>query len=95
MWNRVSHKLVNDINEDEVSAIFSYARHDRKEAVENMLDTGIPVDIRNEFGDTLLIVAAQNGNKRIAKAALRRGANINIRNYKGNTPLHFCFQCKL
>ena len=27
----------------------------------------------------------------MAKLALRRGADINARNYKGNTPLHFCY----
>jgi ankyrin repeat protein len=24
--------------------------------------------------------------------ALRKGADINVKNLKGNTPLHFCFQ---
>lgn len=27
-----------------------------------------------------------------AKVALRKGADINVKNVKGNTPLHFCFQ---
>lgn len=27
-----------------------------------------------------------------AKVALRKGADINVKNLKGNTPLHFCFQ---
>lgn len=33
----------------------------------------------------------QNGNKKMAKTALRFGANINAQNYKGNTALHYCF----
>ena len=33
--------------------------------------------------------------QRVAKNVLRRGANINSRNAKGNTPLHYCFHCKL
>ena len=40
-------------------------------------------------GNSLLITAAQNGNKKASKILLRRGANINIRNNKGNTALHF------
>ncbi|KAG5189103.1 hypothetical protein JKP88DRAFT_243361 [Tribonema minus] len=40
---------------------------------------------------TLLHVAAQNGNKRIAKLCLRRGANINVQNFNGQTPLHYAF----
>jgi ankyrin repeat protein len=52
----------------------------------------MPVDVRDEYGSTLLIIACQNGNKRVAKQVLRRGADINCRNYKGNTPLHYCYQ---
>lgn len=36
-------------------------------------------------------MACQNGLKRVAKLALRRGADINATNYKGNSCLHFCF----
>jgi ankyrin repeat protein len=43
------------------------------------------------LGNTLLHVASQNGNKRVVKLALRRGANINLRNNGGNTPLHYAY----
>lgn len=39
----------------------------------------------------MLIVAAQNNNKRICKAVLRRGANILHQNETGQTCLHFAF----
>ena len=42
-------------------------------------------------GNTILLVACQNGHKRVAKAALRRGGDINAANHRGNTCLHFCF----
>ena len=58
-------------------------RHSRKDDVEQHLHAGIPVDIRDKFGNTLLITAAQNGNKSIAKLLLRRGANMDARNHKG------------
>lgn len=76
----------------DLEEIFSFARHGRCEEIDKLLDQGLPVDIRDEFGNTLLIIACQNGNKRVAKTVLRRGANINARNYKGNTPLHYCYQ---
>ena len=76
----------------ELEEIFSFARHGRCEEIEKLLDRGLPVDVRDEFGNTLLIIACQNGNKRVAKSVLRRGANINSRNFKGNTGLHFCYQ---
>lgn len=80
--------------QDEIESIFSCARHDRREEIERYLNRGIPVDIRDEYGNTMLVTACQNNNKRMAKLLLRRGANINARNYRGNTPLHYCFQCK-
>jgi hypothetical protein len=97
------HYHVYDDQQDAVPAgfmnydleeIFSFARHGRCEEIEKLLDQGLPVDTRDEYGNTLLIIACQNGNKRVAKAVLRRGANINARNYKGNTPLHYCHHCK-
>lgn len=42
-------------------------------------------------GNTLLHIAAQNGNKRAAKCLLRRGIDINARNHRGNTAVHYCF----
>ena len=58
---------------------------------QRLLDKGVPVNVRDRFGNTILTVSCQNGLKRMAKAALRRGADINAPNYKGNTPLHFCY----
>ncbi|KAE8899765.1 hypothetical protein PF005_g21875 [Phytophthora fragariae] len=71
--------------------LFSAARHNRYDSVVYMLDQGVPVNSRDSFGNTLLSIACQNGLKRIAKLALRRGANINSQNNRGNTALHFCF----
>jgi hypothetical protein len=75
----------------DIEDIFSYTRHGRLEDIERLLDQGVPVDVRDEHGNTLLAIACQNGNKRVAKACLRRGANMNARNMRGNVPLHFCF----
>ncbi|KAG1701493.1 hypothetical protein DVH05_010793 [Phytophthora capsici] len=71
--------------------LFSAARHNRFDSVMYMLDQGVSVNSRDAFGNSLLSIACQNGLKRIAKLALRRGANINSRNNRGNTALHFCF----
>lgn len=83
------------IDENDIEDIFSAARHGRIDEIEMLLDKGVPVDVRDQFGNTILITACQNGNKRVAKAVLRKGADINSRNFKGNTPLHYCYQCKL
>lgn len=86
-----NYGIMNGISEKDVEDIFSYARHGRCEDIERLLDRGIPLNVRDEYGNTLLIIACQNGNKKVAKLVLRRGADINARNHKGNTPLHYCF----
>ena len=43
----------------DVEDIFSFARHNRVEDMENLFDRGLPVDIRDEFGNTILIIACQ------------------------------------
>ena len=82
------------LSEKDVEDVFSYARHGRCEEIERLFSKGLPVDVRDIYGNTVLTIACQNGNKRVAKAVLRRGANINARNHKGNTPLHYCYHCK-
>lgn len=54
-----------------------------------MLILGFPVDAEDERGNTLLLVAAQNSNKRLVEMLLVRGAAINHQNAQGNTALHF------
>jgi ankyrin repeat protein len=47
--------------------------------------------IRTHAHQTLLHVAAQNGNRRIAKLCLRRGAAVNTQTFNGQTALHYAF----
>lgn len=65
--------------------IFSATRHNRVDSVTYMLDQGISVNSKDEFGNTILSIACQNGLKRMAKLALRRGANINSQNVGANS----------
>lgn len=74
--------------------IFSLARHGRYNELENILLRGVDPDSRDMWGNTILIVGTQNGNKRIVKLALRYGGNINSFNHLGNTGLHFASQYK-
>lgn len=83
-----SHPSTSGFNEEDLTNVFSFARHNRSKDLERLLDsTGIPANVRDSFGNTILIVACQNGLKRVAKVALRRGADINARNVR--TPLSF------
>jgi hypothetical protein len=79
--------------DEAITAAFSAVRAGRVEALRDQMVTGL-VDVnksRDAAGNSLFIVAAQNGNKRICKELLRKGADMDARNDKGNTALHFCF----
>lgn len=72
-------------------AIFA-ARSGNVSELEAAIDTfGVPLDARDENGNTLLILAAQQNDKRLVKLLLRRGADPNLLNHSGNSALHFCF----
>jgi Ankyrin repeats (many copies) len=86
--------VIEGILEEDIESVFRHARHGRADDMEILFARGMPVNIRDEFGSTLLIIACQNGNKKIAKLVLRRGGAINAQNAKGNTSLHYCYQCK-
>jgi ankyrin repeat protein len=46
----------------------------------------------DQYGNTLLIVACQNNRNEIAEYLLQQGANVNAKNFSGNTSLHYA--CK-
>ncbi|KAJ1445763.1 ankyrin repeat-containing domain protein, partial [Pelagophyceae sp. CCMP2097] len=48
------------------------------------------IEAADDFGNTLLVLAAQTNNKKVCKVLLRRGANVNAQNALGNTALHYC-----
>jgi hypothetical protein len=73
------------------SVIFSFVRHNRFEAVEALLAQENDVLLaKDENGNSLLHVACQNNNRRIAKLLLKSGISVNEQNTRGNTALHYC-----
>ena len=72
--------------------IFSLARHNKVAELAAALQRGaLLVDRRDVHGNTVLMIACQNGHKNAAKAALRKHADLNAQNDTGNTALHFCY----
>ena len=56
----------------------------------DLLKRGCPAEGRDQFGNTPLIIACQNGNARIVKALIRHNANVDSQNKQGCTGLHYC-----
>lgn len=74
---------------DELASSVRHSKYPEIEQAMNQPDYNLPIDFQDDGGNTLLHVAAQNGNKRIAKLLLRRGATINKQNMAGQTVLHY------
>lgn len=75
------------------SVIFSFVRHNRYDAVEEILiQEPEVVFVEDESKNSLLITACQNDHRRMAKLLMKMKADVNHQNKRGNTALHFCYQ---
>lgn len=66
---------------------FDFARNDEPDELAKMLDAGLPLNLKTEKGDTLLMIASYNGSLQTTKMLLQRGASVDERNNRGQTPL--------
>ena len=73
----------------DLDTVFSQARNSRIKRLEDSLNADFPVDSQDDKGNTLLLIGAQNCNKRLMELVLARGADINHQNAQGNTAMHF------
>lgn len=53
----------SSFSDELIILILRFARRGRGEEIESLLHRGIPVDVIDDWGNTVLIVACQNGNK--------------------------------
>jgi hypothetical protein len=66
--------------EDLLQVLFRKIRHNKVADVEPLVQAIGNVDERDEHGNSPLMVASQNGHKRISKLLLDIGASINVQN---------------
>jgi ankyrin repeat protein len=67
--------------------VFDLARRGDTDKLAAYIDAGVPVDLTNDRGDTLLMLAAYHGHAETARALLQRGAEADRANGHGQTPL--------
>ncbi|GHF91830.1 ankyrin repeat domain-containing protein [Streptomyces thermodiastaticus] len=67
--------------------IFDLARRGRTEALVAYIDAGVPADLTNDRGDSLVMLAAYHGHAGTVRALLARGAEADRVNDRGQTPL--------
>ncbi|MCC3322307.1 ankyrin repeat domain-containing protein [Gordonia bronchialis] len=63
------------------------ARTGDRDTLVAYVDAGVPVNLRNQSGDTLLMLAAYHGHAGTVEALIQRGADVGLANDKGQTPL--------
>ena len=66
---------------------FGLARHGDTDTLAAYVDAGVPVNLTDDKGDSLLMLAAHHGHADAVTALLRRHADPDRANAKGHTPL--------
>ena len=69
------------------TALFDLARRGETDALTAYLDAGVPANLANQSGDTLLMLAAYHGHAATVRALLARGADSDRLNDRGQAPL--------
>ena len=67
--------------------VFDLAREGMTDELAEYVDAGVPVNLTNDKGDTLLILAAYHGHRDTVAALLSRGADHSRANDRGQTAL--------
>ena len=67
--------------------IFNLARQGEVDTLAAYVDAGVPANLCNDKGDTLVMLAAYHGHSQTVSALLERGADPDRPNDRGQTPL--------
>jgi ankyrin repeat protein len=69
------------------SKLFDFARAGDTASLLQYLSAGIPANLTNHKGDTLLMLAAYHGNAETVRALIEKGADVNAINDRGQSPI--------
>ncbi|MET9376761.1 ankyrin repeat domain-containing protein [Streptomyces sp. NPDC002992] len=69
------------------SKVFDLARTGDAETLAAYVDAGVPANLTNDKGDSLVMLAAYHGHAEAVAALLARGADADRANDRGQTPL--------
>jgi ankyrin repeat protein len=82
--------MAGDIDQDVLDfahRMFDLAREGVTADLTAFVDEGVPVNLTNDKGDSLLILAAYHGHAETVRALLDRGADTGLVNVRGQTAL--------
>ncbi|KAI4736265.1 ankyrin [Aureobasidium sp. EXF-12298] len=67
--------------------LFDFARQGKTDELAQYVSAGIPPNLTNHKGDTLLMLAAYHGHAETTKMLLDKGADPNVLNDRGQSPI--------
>ena len=67
--------------------VFQHARMGHAAELADLFAQGLPANLRNDKGDSLLMLAAYNGGAEAVRAILDAGGDTELANDRGQTPL--------
>lgn len=67
--------------------VFDLARRGESELLAAYVDAGVPANLTNDRGDSLVMLAAYHGHAAAVETLLSRGADADRANDRGQTPL--------
>ena len=74
---------------DSKCALISAVRTGNAETVVDLLDRGVPIDTKDDEGNSLLYWAAKGGHVTTVRLLIRRGCDVDSVDGSGLTPLHW------
>lgn len=72
---------------DLATKLFDFARTGQADALSQYIAAGIPVNLTNHKGDTLIMLAAYHGHLDTVKMLLEKGADVDVLNDRGQSPI--------
>jgi uncharacterized protein len=72
---------------DLAARIFDLARNGDTATLAAYLDAGVPANLTNTNGDTLVMLASYHGHPATVAALIEHGADVDRHNNRGQTPL--------
>lgn len=70
-----------------LNSMFDLARAGRTEELLSLIDQGIPVNLTNSKGDSLIILASYNDQAELVRGLLERDVDVDRMNDRGQTAL--------
>ncbi|KAA5836951.1 ankyrin repeat domain-containing protein [Saccharopolyspora hirsuta] len=83
----MSDGLTPEQTERVVAIAMDLAREGRTDELAEFVDHGLPVDVTDPAGNSLLMLAAYHGHAATVRALLDRGASPDLRNDRDQSPI--------